>query len=99
MQIEYVLHGIQFEWDSKKSESNLQKHHIHFENACEVFFDPFLQMMEPEIKNGEIREVIIGMTMNWRLLLVVYTMLENDILRIISARPVSKYERKQYESE
>ena len=82
-----------------KSESNLQKHRIYFENACEVFFDPFLQMMEPEVKNGEIREVIMGMAMNWRLLLVVYTMLENDIIRIISARPATKRERKQYEDE
>ena len=99
MKIEYFLNGIRFEWDSKKSESNLHKHRILFENACEIFFDPFLRMMEPEIQNGQIREAIIGMTMNWRLLYVVYTMLDNDIFRIISARPVTKHERKQYENE
>ena len=99
MKIEYFLHGIRFEWDSKKSESNLQKHRILFENACEVFFDPFLKMMEPEIQNDERREAIIGMTINWKLLYVAYTMLDNDVLRIISARPVTKKERKQYENE
>ena len=99
IKIEHFLHGIRFEWDRRKSESNLKKHRILFENACEVFFDPFLHTMEPEIQNGERREAIIGMTLNWRLLYVAYTMLDNDVLRIISARPVTKQERKQYENE
>jgi uncharacterized DUF497 family protein len=99
MKIEYSLHGIVFEWDSIKSQANLQKHRISFENACEVFFDPFLRMMEPEVHNGQIREAIIGMTINWRLLYVVYTILIEDIFRIISARPVTKRERMQYEEQ
>ena len=56
-------------------------------------------MMEPEIQNDERREAIVGMTTNWKLLYVVYTMLDNDVPRIISARPVTKQERKQYENE
>ena len=99
MNFEYSLQGILFEWDSNKSETNLRKHGIAFENACEIFFDPFLQMMEPEIHNGQIRETIIGMTINWRLLYVTYTMLKDDIFRIISARPVTKHERKKYEEQ
>jgi uncharacterized protein len=99
MKIEYSLHGIQFEWDRKKAETNLHKHHIDFENACEVFFDPFLKVMDQEIHNGQIREAIVGMTINWRLLYVVYSMLEDDILRIISARAVTKQERKKYEEQ
>ena len=99
MKIEFSLHGIRFEWDSKKSDSNFHKHRIPFENACEVFFDPFLRMMEPEFHNGEIREAIIGMTINWRLFYVVYTILKDDVFRIISARPVTKHERQQYEEQ
>ena len=99
MKFDYSLHGIRFEWDSNKAETNLRKHGIAFEKACEVFFDPFLRMMEPEIHNGQIREVIIGMTMNWRLLYVIYTMLEDDIFRIISARSVTRHERQQYEEQ
>jgi uncharacterized DUF497 family protein len=99
MKLEYSLHGIRFEWDRNKSESNLRKHGIAFENACEVFFDPFLRIMDPEIRNDQIREVVVGMTMNWRLLYVIYTMLKDDIFRIISARPVTKHERKQYEEQ
>jgi len=91
MKIEYSLHGIRFEWDSNKSDSNLHKHRIPFESACEVIFDPFLRMMDPEIQKGQIRETIIGMTINWRLLYVAYTMVKDDIFRIISARPVTKH--------
>jgi uncharacterized DUF497 family protein len=99
MSVEYSLHGIRFEWDSNQSETNLRKHGIAFENACEVFFNPFLWMMESEIHNGQIREAIVGMTINWRLLYVIYSMLKDDIFRIISARPVTKHERKQYEEQ
>jgi uncharacterized DUF497 family protein len=63
------------------------------------FFDPFLTIMDPEIHTDQIREAIVGMTNNWRLLYVVYTMLEDDIIRIISARAVTKQERKKYEQQ
>ena len=99
MKVGYSLHDIRFEWDSNKAESNLRKHGIAFESACEVFFDPFLRMLEPEIHSGQIREAIVGMTMNWRLLYVIYTMSEDDIFRIISARPVTRHERQQYEEQ
>jgi uncharacterized DUF497 family protein len=99
MKIEYSLHGIRFDWDSNKSETNLRKHGIAFENACEVFFDPFLRMMGQEIHNGQMREAVVGMTVNCRLLYVIYTMLKDDIFRIISARPVTRHERQQYEEQ
>ena len=99
MKIEYSLHGIRFDWGNNKSETNLRKHGIAFENACEVFFDPFLRMMEQEIHHGQMREAVVGMTVNWRLLYVIYTMLKDDIFRIISARPVTRHERQQYEEQ
>jgi len=34
MTIEYSLHGIRFEWNSNKSETNLRKHGIDFEKTC-----------------------------------------------------------------
>ena len=86
MRIDYELHGIQFTWESEKAATNLHKHGIAFETACEVFFDPFLRMIEPENLDGQIREAIIGLTMNWKLIYVAYTMRKGDIFRIISAR-------------
>ena len=71
MKIDCELHGIQFEWESEKAATNLHKHGIAFETACEVFFDPFLRMIEPENLDGQIREAIIGLTMNWKLIIVM----------------------------
>jgi hypothetical protein len=99
MKIDYQLHGIQFEWESEKATTNLHKHGIAFETACEVFFDPFLRMIDPENLDGQIREAIIGLTMNWKLIYVVYTMRKGDIFRIISARSVTRYERRSYEEQ
>jgi len=99
MKIDYQLHGIRFEWESEKATTNLRKHGIAFETGCEIFFDPFLRMLDPENLDGQIREAIIGLTMNWKLIYVVYTMRKGDIFRIISARSVTKYERRLYEEQ
>jgi uncharacterized DUF497 family protein len=97
MLIEYELHGIQFEWDSHKADINLQKHGVSFETASEAFLDPFVRSTDIELTDDEFREAIIGMTVAWKLLYVVYTMRNEERLRIISARPVTKRERKKYE--
>jgi uncharacterized DUF497 family protein len=69
-----------------------------FETACEVFFDPFVRVVNVENYAGELRESVIGMTVNWRLLCVVYTQ-RGKVIRIISARQVTSPERKQYEDQ
>jgi uncharacterized DUF497 family protein len=74
----------------------VRKHDVSFEVACEAFFDPFLRYLEDETVDGEVRETIVGMTENWRLLYVVYVLRE-DMVRIVSARRVTKSERKWYE--
>ncbi|MCP4105440.1 MAG: hypothetical protein GY749_07880 [Desulfobacteraceae bacterium] len=70
---------------------------MRFETACEAFLDPFVKMGDEEYIEDEIRDTIIGMTINWQLLYVVFTMRDEDIIRIISARPVTKHERRYYE--
>ncbi|MCP4108639.1 MAG: BrnT family toxin [Desulfobacteraceae bacterium] len=91
------LHNIQFEWDRDKADSNLKKHGILFETACEAFLDPFVKMGDEEYIEDEIRDTIIGMSINWQLLYIVFTMRDEDIIRITSARPVTKHERRYYE--
>ncbi len=98
MDVQITLHNITFEWDSYKSTANVRKHNVSFEVACEVFFDPFLRYLEDEIIHGELRETIIGMTKNWQLLYVVYV-LRGDTIRIVSARQVTKSERRWYENQ
>jgi uncharacterized DUF497 family protein len=99
MDARYKLRGIIFEWDRRKAAANLRKHGISFELACEAFFDPFLHNLDEQIVDGEQRETIIGITSSWRLLYVVYVLQDDDIVRIISARLVTKVEREQYENQ
>ncbi len=95
MNIVYRLQNNNFEWDANKAQSNLEKHGVTFEEAAEVFFDPFYQEGDASA-NDEQRSFIIGYSQSQRLLLVIY--LERSVrIRIISARPVTRYERKLYE--
>ena len=99
MNIVYQLQDVEFEWDSNKAQSNLDKHGITFEEAAEVFFDPFYQIGDatPKIlSNNEGREFILGYSLEQRLLLVVY-LERGKRNRIISARPATRKERKIYE--
>ncbi|MEW5829034.1 MAG: BrnT family toxin [Chloroflexota bacterium] len=98
MKVRHTLHNIAFEWDSRKAVSNFRKHGVSFELACEAFFDPFVHYLDDEIIEGELRETVIGLTTTWQLLYVVY-ILRDDIIRIISARLVTKAERESYENQ
>ncbi len=93
-----VLHrfqGIEFEWDNNKAQNNIRKHGIAFEEAVEVFFDPFYQSGDAST-DDEQREFIIGYSLMSRLLLVVYVE-RRERTRIISARQATRHERKLYE--
>lgn len=98
MNVKYSLHNIAFEWDSQKAVTNLRKHSITFELACEAFFDPFICYLNDEMIDGELREAIMGLNTTWQLLYVVYV-LRDDIIRIVSARLVTNAERETYENQ
>ena len=98
MNVRYTLHKIIFEWDSRKAATNLRKHDISFELACEAFFDPFVCYLDDETIEGEVRETIMGLTTTWQLLYVVYV-LRDDIIRMISARVTTNIERETYENQ
>lgn len=99
MDVHYTLHQIQFEWDSTKAEANRKKHNVGFEEACQTFFDPFFYVLEDASYGDERRETLIGMTLQWNVLYVVYTIRQGDIFRIISARPATSAERRFYEEQ
>ncbi len=90
-----------FEWDGRKAEINFRKHGVRFEEAALVFDDPFTLSEQDRIENGEHRWQTIGMVGGCLLLLVAHTVrLEEkgaEIVRIISARRVSRKERSRYE--
>src|SRR5437660_12888802 len=93
MDIVYRLQGIEFEWDEKKAEANVRKHGVTFEEAAEIFFDPFYRTGNASVDEEENREFIIGYTFASRLLLAVYTE-HGERTRIISARPATLIERR-----
>lgn len=99
MDIRYSLQGIQFEWDTDKAASNFNKHQVSFETACEVFFDPFVHLLDEEQYEDDARETLIGMTLEWNVLCVIYTERQGDVFRLISARPATSTERQYYEEQ
>ncbi|OWT74882.1 MULTISPECIES: BrnT family toxin [unclassified Achromobacter] len=91
-----------FEWDSRKGAANLHKHGIRFEEAVLVFDDPFAISAQDRTENGEQRWQTIGMAGRCVLvILVAHTVrFEEDgveVIRVISARPADRKERKRYE--
>jgi uncharacterized DUF497 family protein len=95
MNVVYRLQGVEFEWDGNKALSNFEKHGVTFEEAAEVFFDPFYQTGDASA-NNEQRDFMIGYSLSERLLLVVYIE-RRERIRIISARVTTRTERKLYE--
>ena len=88
---------LNFEWDEKKAKSNMAKHAVSFAEATTVFGDPLsLTIPDPAHSQAEDRFIIIGSSHRRKLLVVVHTE-RGDNIRIISARPASRRERKSYE--
>lgn len=96
MDIRHIFQGELFLWDAKKAESNLKKHGVSFEEACEVFFDPFYHMDDAG-RQGEGRWALIGYSEAGRLLYVVTMEKADEGWRIIPARLATKQERYRYE--
>lgn len=94
--VHYRLSGASFEWDSVKAAANQLRHGIPFELASEVFFDPFLQIVDTQ-ELGEARYAAIGCTKAQQLLFVVHLARHEEITRIISARRPTTTERRLYE--
>ncbi len=98
MVIVFSFQGVVFEWDAEKAQRNLMQHGVTFEEAAEVFFDPFYQYGDATPAGvQEQRDFMLGYSVAQRLLLVVYVE-RGERTRIISARLATLAERKLYES-
>jgi uncharacterized DUF497 family protein len=88
---------MQFEWNPDKTNSNLKKHGVSFNEASTVFNDPLsVTFPDPDHSFGEERYVIIGLSSANRILIVSHTDRVNRV-RIISAREATRNERRFYE--
>ena len=86
-----------FEWSARKAAENLKKHGLSFEDATSVFLDPLaITFPDPDHSAEERREITIGTTMRTQVIFISHCE-RGEQIRIISARPATRSERKQYE--
>jgi uncharacterized DUF497 family protein len=91
------MYGIAFEWDRRKDSANQRKHGVGFVEATTVFDDPLsITIPDPDHTIDEERVVIVVMSSERSLLIVVHT-IRGERIRLISARPATKHERRNYE--
>ena len=90
---------MEFEWDPKKAAKNFRKHGISFDEAATVFGDSLgTTVADPDHSAGEDRYITVGMSDRRRLVMVAHTE-RGERIRIISARELTRAERKDYEEE
>ncbi len=88
---------MRFDWDENKAASNLLKHGVSFGEAKTVFNDPlYVDFYDPAHSDDEERYLIVGESNQRRLLIVSYTE-RGNLIRLISAREVTRTEREVYE--
>jgi uncharacterized protein len=91
--------SLDFEWNEEKAEINEAKHGVSFLEAKTVFNDPFsITVPDPDHSITEDRWVDIGISSRFRILYVVYTE-RRTAIRIISCRPATPKERRNYEQQ
>ena len=86
-----------FDWDANKAARNWREHRVSFQEAVTVFGDLLsVTAPDPDHSLTENRYIIVGRSENGRLLMVAHTE-RIDGIRIISARELTRRERRQYE--
>lgn len=87
---------MEFEWDEDKNQQNIVKHGLRFEDAIQIFDGFTVDLPDDRFDYGEPREISIGLMGGLTVVIVVHTD-RDDKIRIISARPAVKAERRMYE--
>jgi uncharacterized DUF497 family protein len=88
---------MEFEWDPDKAARNVAKHGVAFGEAATIFGDPrALTFADPDHSDDEDRFLTFGQSAEGHLLIVSHTDRE-ERTRIISARRVTRKERRIYE--
>jgi uncharacterized DUF497 family protein len=92
------MSGLTFEWDKRKAAENRKKHGIGFDEAKSAFLDENARLIaDPEHSQDENRFILLGLSIQLRLLVVCHCYRRDDeVIRIISARKGDKSEHRQY---
>ena len=95
--MDIIPEPLEFEWDEGNNDKNRQKHQVTNKEIEGVFVNKPLMVYEDLIHSQlEKRYYGLGKTDNDKKLFVSFTIRVNKI-RVISARPMSRRERKIYE--
>jgi uncharacterized DUF497 family protein len=91
---------MRFAWDEGKAEENRRKHGVSFDEALTIFADVNARLKhDPDHSQEEDRFLLLGFSAKLRLLIVCHAYRVNDeVIRIISARKATRNERRQYGS-
>ena len=93
-----IIGRMDFEWDPEKAVTNLKKQGVSFHEAASVLGDPMsVTFYDPDHSTEEDRYISIGRSSRDRLIIVSHCD-GDDRVRIISARTVTRRERKIYEN-
>ena len=87
-----------FDWDEGNRRKNFDSHGVADFEAEEIFLDPRVTI-EPDAEHSqqERRWAAYGTTIEGRALTIVFTLrAERTLIRIVSARDMSRKERKTY---
>ena len=85
-----------FQWDEGNSEKNWRQHQVTQAEAEQVFFNhPLVVAPDPGHSNEETRHFALGRSNDGRHLTIVFTR-RAGLIRVVSARPMSRRERKVY---
>jgi len=88
-----------FDWDEGNFLKNWESHGVSHLEAEQVFFnEPILLYVDEKHSKRESRWYVLGRSDEQRKLMVVFTV-RNKKIRVISARSMSRKERKIYEEE
>lgn len=87
-----------FDWDAGNSDKNWTTHRVSDSECEEVFFNqPVVVRRDLEHSRGESRLYALGRTDRSRELFVVFT-LRGKLIRVISARDMTRQERRIYQT-
>jgi uncharacterized DUF497 family protein len=85
------------EWDEAKDRANRRKHNVSFDEAATVFDDPLATTIDdPDHSAEEWRYLTTGASPDGRVLIVSHTY-KRGLIRIISARKTTRFERRVYQ--
>jgi hypothetical protein len=88
---------MKFEWDESKRRANLRDRQLDFADAIEMFSSPMLTQVDNRKRYGEIRQIGLGQVQG-RLMVIVFTELRSNTIRVISYRKANKREQAKFKA-